>query len=122
MNLEIKGKVIQKFSLESGTTSTGKSYKKQYLLIETLETYPKKVNICFFGEKVDELSNVYQGAVVTVSINIESKEYKGRYYTEVNGWKVKMESAPEPKPAPQQAANEFVEEFTESDEQDDLPF
>ena len=121
MSLEIKGKVIQKFSLESGTTSTGKSYKKQYLLIETLETYPKKVNICFFGEKVDELSNVYHGAIVTVSVNIESKEFKGRYYTEVNAWKVNMESAPAQ--APQQAANEFVDEFTESDGQtDDLPF
>ena len=120
MNLEINGKVIQKQSLESGTTSTGKSYKKQYLLIETLETYPKKVNICFFGEKVDELSNVYNGAVVTVSINIESREYNGRYYTEVNGWKVKMESAPEPKQAPQQAANPLEPEFEEFD--DNMPF
>ena len=117
MNLEINGKVIQKNSLETGTTKTGKSYQKQYLLIETQETYPKKVNICFFGDKADLLSNVYNGAIVTVSVNVESKEYNGRWYTEVNGWKVNMES--QPAQTKEEFMNELADQFVEDDQIDD---
>lgn len=117
--MEIKGKVLQKFELESGITKTGKDYKKQYLLIETQETYPKKVYISFFGDKTDALSNVYPGAIVTVQINVESREYNGKWYTDVQGWKLDMEASQQSTPQPQQAAPEFI-----SDEQfnDDLPF
>lgn len=97
--MEIKGTVILKTGLETGTTKTGNSYKKQFILIETQETYPKKVYIQFWGDKTDALSNVYVGAIVTVSINIESREFNGKYYTDVSGWKVNMESAPQPEPA-----------------------
>jgi len=97
--MEIKGTVIQKFGLETGTTKTGNSYKKQFILIETQETYPKKVYIQFWGDKTDALSNVYVGAIVTVSVNIESREFNGKYYTDVSGWKVNMESAPQTAPA-----------------------
>jgi hypothetical protein len=120
--MEIKGKVIQKFGLETGTNTKGKDYKKQYILIETLETYPKKVYICFFGDKIDALSNVYVGAIVNVSINIESREYNGKYYTEINGWKLDMEKIEAPQPqqtAPENYANDFV---NEEQANDDLPF
>ena len=119
--MEIRGKVIQKFGLESGTTKTGKDYKKQHILIETIETYPKKVFIEFFGAKVDELSNVYPGATVTVSINIESRAWNDKWFTTVSGWKVAMESAAA---APQQAQPEpeFPESFIDDVTDEDLPF
>lgn len=120
--MEIKGKVIEKMDLESGISGTGKAYKKQYLLIETQETYPKKVNICFFGDKTDALSNVYQGAIVTVSVSIESKQFKERWYTEVNGWKVNMESAPQPQPETKEELIDNLAEQFAGEQADDLPF
>ena len=117
--MEIKGKVILKTGLETGTTKTGNSYKKQFILIETQETYPKKVYIQFWGDKTDALSNVYVNAIVTVSVNIESREYNGKYYTDVSGWKLNMESAPSA--APQQPDPTFPESF-EEEYPDDIPF
>ena len=118
--MEIKGTVILKTGLETGTTKTGNSYKKQFILIETQETYPKKVYIQFWGDKTDALSNVYVGAIVTVSINIESREFNGKYYTDVSGWKVNMESAPQPQPA--QTKEEFFNELAADVQGEDLPF
>ena len=128
--MEIKGTVILKTGLETGTTKTGNSYKKQFILIETQETYPKKVYIQFWGDKTDALSNVYVGAIVTVSINIESREFNGKYYTDVSGWKVNMESAPQPSPA--QTKEDYfqtlgsivapVNNFADDGQGEDLPF
>ena len=122
--MEIKGTVILKTGLETGTTKTGNSYKKQFILIETQETYPKKVYIQFWGDKTDALSNVYVGAIVTVSVNIESREFNGKYYTDVSGWKVNMESAPQPEQvsAPAQTKEEFFNELADDGQGEDLPF
>lgn len=119
--MEIKGTVIQKTGLETGTTKTGNSYKKQFILIETQETYPKKVYIQFWGDKTDALSNVYEGAVVTVSINIESREFNGKYYTDVSGWKVNMESAPQPAQTKEDYLESLGSAFNPG-QSDDLPF
>ena len=119
--MEIKGKVILKTGLETGTTTKGNSYKKQFILIETQETYPKKVYIQFWGDKTDALSNVYVGAIVTASVNIESREFNGKYYTDVSGWKVNMESAPQPQ-QPAQTKEDFFNELANDGQGDDLPF
>ena len=122
--MEIKGTVILKTGLETGTTKTGNSYKKQFILIETQETYPKKVYIQFWGDKTDALSNVYVGAIVTVSISIESREFNGKYYTDVSGWKVNMESAPQPEQvsAPAQTKEEYFNELADDGQGEDMPF
>jgi len=114
--MEIKGKVLEKFGVESGTNANGKQWKKQNILIETIETYPKKVYISFMGDKIDELSNVYPGATVEVYVNVESREFNGKWYTDIKGWKLKMETATQqatqPTPEP-----EFPESF-----EDEMPF
>ena len=129
--MEIKGTVILKTGLETGTTTKGNSYKKQFILIETQETYPKKVYIQFWGDKTDALSNVYVGAIVTVSINIESREFNGKYYTNIDCWKLTMEAseaapapAPVQSPAMQQAAAaaDFINALSGDQGNEDLPF
>jgi len=127
--MEIKGKVILKTGLETGTTKTGNSYKKQFILIETQETYPKKVYIQFWGDKTDALSNVYIGAIVTVSVNIESREFNGKYYTNIDCWKLYMEAS---EAAPAQTKEDYfqtlgsivapVNNFADDGQGDDLPF
>lgn len=123
--MEVTGKVLQKFPIESGTSKNGKGWKKQHILIETLETYPKKIYLSFFGDKIDAISNVYVGAKVTVSINIESREYNGKYYTEVSGWKLEME-ANQPAQSPQMdqanASADFISNLGADEQGDDLPF
>ena len=107
--MEIKGTVIQKLGLETGTKKSGDKFQKQSAIIETIETYPKKVCLTFMGDKVNELSNVYPGAKVTASINIESREFNGKWYTDVKCWKVVMEAS-----EPAQQAEEF-EDFTDDE-------
>lgn len=87
MSLEISGKIIQKLNLQEGNSGRG-PWKKQEAVIETMDTYPKKVCISFWGEKVDDLEKYQVGASVKCSINIESREYNGKWYTDVRAWRL----------------------------------
>lgn len=129
--MEIKGQFIQKLSEESGISATGKAWRKQAAIIETIETYPKKVCLLFFGDKVDHLSNVYSGVKVTASVNIESREFNGKWYTNIDCWKLTIEaSEAAPAPAPQQsqamqqaaASADFINDLSDDQVGDDLPF
>ena len=122
--MEIKGTVIQKLGLETGTKKSGDKFQKQSAIIETIETYPRKVCLTFMGDKVNELSNVYPGAKVTASINIESREFNGKWYTDVKCWKVVMEAsepAQQQQPIEQQVSEEYQSAFV-NEQTDDLPF
>jgi len=80
MNLEIKGKVKAIYEKESGTSARG-DWSKQVLTIDTLDEYSKMVAIIGFG-KVD-FDTIQVGMVVNFHINIESREYNDRFYTDV---------------------------------------
>ena len=70
-------------------TGAGKNgtWKKQDIIVETDGQYPKKVCISFWGEKHDR--NLLKiGAKLTISFDIESREFNGKWYTDVKGWKL----------------------------------
>ena len=122
--MEIKGQFIQKLSEESGISASGKAWRKQAAIIETIETYPKKVCLSFFGDKVDHLSNIYPGAKVTASVNIESREFNGKWYTNIDCWKLTMEAS-ETKEDYFQTLGSIVapvNNFADDGQDKDLPF
>ncbi|MCQ2272737.1 MAG: DUF3127 domain-containing protein [Bacteroidales bacterium] len=86
--MEITGKLIMKLDLQSGMSQAGKQWQKQQFVIETVEQYPKKVCSQMWGDKVDTLANFNIGDMVTVSFDIESREFNGRWYTDVKAWKI----------------------------------
>ena len=75
--MEVVGKIILKLPLQSGVSQAGNNWKKQEYVLETEDSYPKKVHFDFFGDKADQFPlNV--GDRVRLSFDIESREYNGR--------------------------------------------
>ncbi len=84
--MEIVGKIIFKLPLQSGVSKAGNNWSKQEYVLETMDAYPKKVHFDMFGERADQYPlNV--GQIVKLSFDIESREYNGRWYTSIRGWK-----------------------------------
>ena len=104
--MKIIGKLVNKLQVEAGTTKAGKSWEKQSILVEQTGTkYKKEVAIEFFGDKMKELRDIKEGSQVSVSINLSSREFNGKYYHNIDGWAIaKLE-------------DKFV-----TDEETDLPF
>ncbi|MCA4897533.1 MAG: DUF3127 domain-containing protein [Bacteroidota bacterium] len=88
--MEISGKVIGLLPMQTGQGKNG-TWKKQEFILETPGQYPKKVCVSLWGDKVDEF-RVNAGDSLTASINIESREYNGRWYTEVRAWKISKQA------------------------------
>lgn len=87
MALELKGKLLQKLEKVSGDGRNGK-WEKQEFVVETDEQYPKKVCINVWGEKLTMLEKVAVGDILNVSFNLESREFHGRWYTDVKAWRI----------------------------------
>jgi len=123
MALSVKGKVEQILKAESGVSRAGKDWKKQEFVIETDEQFPRKVCFTLFGDKVDLLNGLKAGQEVEVSFNLESREFNGRWFTNVNAWKIDQASEENnvPSPPPAFTMNDIPPEPDE-DSANDLPF
>jgi hypothetical protein len=85
--LELSGKLIQILPLQSGTGKNG-NWQKQDFVIETSEQYPKKVCFSAWADKADVVKNISPGSTIKVAFNAESREFNGRWYTELRIWKI----------------------------------
>lgn len=89
--MEITGKIIAVLPERSGVAKSGNEWKSQEYVIETQEQYPKKCCFNVFGaDKISEM-NIQAGEVMTVHINIDAREYNGKYYNDIRAWKVTRE-------------------------------
>lgn len=122
MALDITGKIIQKLNKTEGISKAGKPWSKQEFIIETQETYPKKVMLSTMGDKVTELERFNVGDVVTASLNIESREYNGRWYTDVRAWRIQGQSSGMNVATDDPFHPDNEPSFTADPASDDLPF
>ncbi len=84
--MEIIGQIISILPKQIGTSKNGQ-WEKQEFILETLDQYPKKICIGLWGEKTNILGSQFVvGNMVKVSVNIESREYNGKWYTDVKAW------------------------------------
>lgn len=115
--MELSGKVIQKLPEVGGNSKSGNAWRKQEFILETGGQYPKKVCVSLWGDKIDQFS-ITEGENVNLSIDVESREYNGRWYTEVKAFKVEQSggrsSAPSSMPE--------MDSFHSEGEEDKLPF
>ena len=84
--MEITGKLIKKLEVESGVSKAGNEWKKQAFVLETDNEYNNQVCITAFADKVKELDRLNVGDNVKISCNIYSREYKGKYYNQIDGY------------------------------------
>jgi hypothetical protein len=119
---------------QGGVSKTsGKEWKLQAYVLETQEQYPRKVHFEVFGEDRIKANPCQLDDIVTVSFDIESREFNGRWYTSIRAWKIQQgvvtaeAAAPAAVPAAQPVAapQANVETFDAAagvDETTDLPF
>lgn len=114
--MQLTGKLIQLLPLQTGTGKNGQ-WKKQEIIVETEGTYPKKVCVAIWGDKINE-KQLQPGANLSISFDIESREFNGRWYTDVKAWKIETASS-----AAGPESNQAIYDDSQAAEtKDDLPF
>ena len=120
--MEIRGKIIEILPEKSGQSANGEWRKQEYVL-ETESNYPKKICFMAWGDKIGEF-NLKQGDSVEVSVDLESREYNGRWYTDVKAWKVSKDDVGADSAHTQgdQDFNSTEKDTSLSISDDDIPF
>lgn len=67
---------------------------KRTIALETVEQYPQQIGIDLMKEKTGLVKSNDVGRQVTVHVNLRGREYNGKYYVNLNGWKVEFNDSP----------------------------
>lgn len=124
--MEIKGRIVKILPLQSGESRNG-VWKRQEFVLEYGEQYPKIVCFSLRGNKIDQYPLAIDDEVI-VSFDVESREYNGRYYTDVKAWKIDRAQAgqvptnEESMPSVNSGFGVPATDFSNKDDKDDLPF
>ena len=106
--MEIQGKVVRLGNLNEGTSARG-AWRKQELIIETIEQYPKQVCLVCWGDRVAEAQNFTPGQTIKAQISIESREFNGKWYTDVRPFRFDIEMPQQAQPMQQATQLEQVQ-------------
>lgn len=129
--MEIEGTIVQVLGRQEGISKAGKPWKKDEYVLETPGTYPRKVKFTIFGDKCEDM-RCEPGKTYVFSFDLESREFNGRWYTDVTVYAMReanTAAAPgpsQPNPVisepsqPTYSAPSF--EAPVGDASDDLPF
>lgn len=129
--MELQGKVIAVLPARSGVSARGE-WKSQSFVIETHDSFPRKMVFDVFGEERLTRFNIQLGQEVNVSFDIDAHEYNGRWFNNIRVFDVRLvdpntvSAAPAAQAAPaapQQPTNApFPPQPEQSNSDDDLPF
>ena len=90
--MDFQGKVIQYIGETTGTSKTGNPWKKKEWVVETFGQFPRKVKVQCFGDRSDSLM-LEPGKDYTLYVDLESREFNGRWYTDVSVYRVEPYTA-----------------------------
>lgn len=81
--------IVRLVQLNPVQTGEGKNgpWKKQEVIVETEGQYPKKICVIVWGDKID-INRFKIGDMIDVYFDVESREYNGKWYTDVKAWKI----------------------------------
>ena len=94
--MQLTAKLIQVLPIQTGTGKNGQ-WKKQDIIVETEGQYPKKICISIWGDKIDE-KQLQAGNNFKIDFDVESREFNGRWYTDVKAWKIELAGAAQSTP------------------------
>ena len=125
--MELSGKIIAVLEPRGGVSKSGNNWKVQEYVLETHDQFPRKMCFDVFGEDKIQQFNIQAGEELTVSFDIDAREWNGRWFNSIRAWKVdraaqNMGAQMPPQAASFPPANAAPADFSAGNDTDDLPF
>ncbi len=114
MAYDLTGKI--KLIQEPQTFNSGFTKREMVVVVEGGK-YPQEINLEFVQDKISLLDNLEPGQTVTVTFDIRGREYNGRYFNNLQGWRISMENESPTTDAPPVQDGPPAEVYD-----DDIPF
>jgi hypothetical protein len=92
---EIEGKLLRKYDIESKT----QSFQTREFVLETQDgNYANYIKFQLTQERCALLDNYREGEVIKVHFDLRGREWQGKYFTNLNAWRLEKASAQAPTP------------------------
>lgn len=102
--MEFQAQFKMMLPLQQGVSQQGKQWQKCEAIVTTTSgQYTNDVCLTFFGDKVNQIAQCQPGYTYNFSVDLNSREYNGRWYNDINCWKVEQVTQQLPQFAPQTA-------------------
>ena len=123
--MEFEGVVYKIMPVTRGTSARGE-WQRQDVVFDYNDggQFSRKICVTFFNKESD-VAKLREGETFLVSVNIESREYNGRWYTVIRAWRLQPKQAEVPGAGPMPDMPPIAEEPSYASspaEVDDLPF
>lgn len=107
--MEVQGTITKILEKQTGESKAGKEWKKQSFVIDTGDQYNPEVCFQVFGDdKISMLSKFSIGQEVKVAFNVSSREYNGKYYHNLDAWKIKEVGSSEQTPQAPSSEEDYL--------------
>ena len=107
--MEFEGTVYRILPVTKGTSARG-DWQRQDVVFDVPDgNFSRKICVTFFN-RPDDVARLREGAACRVSVNIESREYNGRWYTDIRAWRLQAAQPEAPAAAPVPDLPPFGEE------------
>ncbi len=125
--MELAGKVKLLFD----TQEFASGFKKREFVVTTQEQYPQDVKFEAIKERIDMIDQLKVGDEVTVHFNIRGNEYQGKYFVNLQAWRIEKGAGTPASAAPSAAGTatppaapmpNAAPPVPEVGDEDDLPF
>ena len=95
--MEIEGRLIQKLGIQSGKSARGDWAKQEFVIEYQDGNFPTKACFSVWGaDKVKDLEHFQVNDQIKVSFNVSSREYNGKWYTDLRAWRISAAGAQQP--------------------------
>lgn len=99
--MDLECKIVNKLGVQTGRSARGEWSKQEFIVEYQDGNYPAQVCMNVWGQdKVNDLAAYNVGDRIKVSFNLSSREFNGRWYTDVRAWRIERADASAPAAAP----------------------
>jgi len=87
-NLKVTGKVVHIGEIET----VSDKFKKRIIAVQTAGEYPQTVAVEFTQDKCELLDKYSLNEEITIHFNLRGREWNGKYFTNLNGWRIESDA------------------------------
>ncbi|RLD20762.1 MAG: hypothetical protein DRI69_05665 [Bacteroidetes bacterium] len=127
MSFEVEGRLHKIYDAEQKTDS----FRAREFVIEVQSgQYPQMVKFQLVQDRCDLMDGYKEGAEIKVFFDLRGREWQGRYFTNLNAWKIESVGGEGAQPQfeepafnePLPGANAGQDQEAKKEDFDDLPF
>ena len=122
MSFEVVGKLHKKFDTENKTDT----FQAREFVIEVDGNYPQFVKFQLVQDRCTLVDNYEEGDMINVHFDLRGREWNGKYFTNLNAWRVDKAGGVESTPPPATPAGDSsfpaATDEPPAAADDDLPF